>query len=449
METIKILVPYIVFFCVLLLIYWRPKGLNEAYPSTIGAFIIILFGVVSFQDLIDINGKIGEPSLTILSAIITSIVLESFGIFKWSAQVISHYIKGSPKKLFIFVNLFCIAITFLFNNDGAILITTPILIFLLRGFKLKPHQQLPYLISGALIATASSLPIGVSNIVNLISLKVLGIDLYMHAIMIFIPGLLGTLFLIGMLYLASAKALPKTLPNWTAYSSNLSQEQTGPLFTKEDISRFIKIIVFIIATRVSLYVASYFHIPFEYVAVGTAVLLLLYRWKHLKMGIGDLFFKIPWHVILFAYTMYIIMFGLKNAGLTDLIVTFTEPFTSTQSLGNTTIIAFLTTILSNVFNNHPALMISTLTLTQLDLSVLQLKLLYTASLIGSDMGALLLPIGTLATLLWMDILKRNKVKIKWKDYMAVTIKVIPISVLFTVLVLYGWMIFVRNVFHLW
>ena len=85
--------------------------------------------------------------------------------------------------------------TLLFNNDGSILITTPILILLLKNMQLKPHQQIPYLLSGALIATASSAPIGVSNIVNLIALEIVDMSLWMHTAMMFVPATLGLLFM--------------------------------------------------------------------------------------------------------------------------------------------------------------------------------------------------------------------------------------------------------------
>jgi len=54
------------------------------------------------------------------------------------------------------------------------------------------------------------------------------------------------------------------------------------------------------------------------------------------------------------------------------------------------------------------------------------------------MGSLLLPIGTLASLIWMHILKQNKLEIKWKDYLSVSLIVIPIATVVTLLLLYYW-----------
>ena len=107
-----------------------------------------------------------------MATIVMAIVLESFGFFNWVAEKLAEKAKGSGIRLFWYVNLLCFLMTLFFNNDGSILITTPILVMLLNNMGLKNHQKIPYLLSGALIATASSAPIGVSNIVNLIALKI-------------------------------------------------------------------------------------------------------------------------------------------------------------------------------------------------------------------------------------------------------------------------------------
>jgi arsenical pump membrane protein len=102
--------------------------------------------------------------------------------------------------------------TLLFNNDGSIMITTPILILLLKNLQLKPHQQMPYLLSGALIATASSAPIGVSNIVNLIALKIINMTLFMQTEMMLVPGITGLAFMSVLMFLVLRKKLQKKLP---------------------------------------------------------------------------------------------------------------------------------------------------------------------------------------------------------------------------------------------
>jgi len=136
--------------------------------------------------------------------------------------------------------------------------------------------------------------------------------------------------------------------------------------------------------------------------------------------------------------MYVIIYGLNNIGLTDWLITFMQPIVSGSLLHASVMMGVLLSVLSNIFNNHPALMVGTLTLTHMHLDLLSLKIAYLANVIGSDMGALLLPMGTLATLMWMHIVRKGKVKITWWEYVKITSVVIPPTVLFTLVVLYYW-----------
>lgn len=136
--------------------------------------------------------------------------------------------------------------------------------------------------------------------------------------------------------------------------------------------------------------------------------------------------------------MYIIIYGLNNIGLTDWLIDFMRPMVSGSLLHTSVLMGVLLSVLSNIFNNHPALMVGTLTLTSMNLDLLSLKVAYLANVIGSDIGSLLLPMGTLATLMWMHIVRRGKVKITWWQYIKVTIVVIPPTLIFTLVLLYYW-----------
>jgi arsenical pump membrane protein len=115
-----------------------------------------------------------------------------------------------------------------------------------------------------------------------------------------------------------------------------------------------------------------------------------------------------------------------------------RPMVSGSLLHASVMMGALLSVLSNIFNNHPALMVGTLTLMNMDLSPLALKVSYLANVIGSDMGSLLLPMGTLATLMWMHIVRKGKVMITWWEYVKITFVVIPPATLFTLVVLYYW-----------
>ncbi|MCF6137809.1 arsenic transporter [Pseudalkalibacillus berkeleyi] len=444
--SIDIMISISVFLITTIFIFWRPNGLNEAWPAAIGASIILMTGVVTTANTFDILNKIGGASVTIIATIVMAVVLESFGFFHWAASRLASLSKGSGYRLYWYIQLLCFLMTILFNNDGSILITTPILILLLKNLNLKTHQQIPYLLSGALIATASSTPIGVSNIVNLIALKIVHMTLYMHTAMMFIPSMAGLLFMSWFMYILVKKKLPRKLPavkydmehmfftkNFHPLKGKITIE------TKRQRTRFmLKILMFVFVLRCSLFVASYFSIPIELVAVNGSLVLLGWRWYHLRISPVDILKKAPWQIFVFAFSMYVIIYGLNNSGLTDLLVQFSEPIVNRGLFEASLLMGILVSVLSNLFNNHPALLVGTITLTELHLDPITLKTMYLASIVGSDIGSLLLPIGTLASLIWMHILRQNKIKITWKDYLSVSLIVIPITLFVTLFLLYYW-----------
>jgi arsenical pump membrane protein len=442
----EILMSSLVFLLTMAVIFWRPRGLNEAWPAAVGAGIILLTGIVTIADLADIMSKIGGASITIIATIVMAVILESFGFFHWAASRLASLAKGSGYRLYWYIQLLCFLMTLLFNNDGSILITTPILILLLKNLQLKPHQQIPYLLSGALIATASSTPIGVSNIVNLIALEIVDMSLYMHTAMMFVPASVGLLFMSWLMYIVVKNKLPKKLSTSAVDSEELFfTKNFHPLKTKISVETkqkrtkfMLKALGFVFLMRCLLFVASFLLIPIEVVAVLGSLVLLVWRWYHLRTSPVDIVKKTPWHILIFAFSMYVIIYGLHNAGLTALLVAYGEPIVNQGLFQASFIMGGLVSLLSNLFNNHPALMIGTITLTEMGLDPITLKTIYLANIIGSDIGSLLLPIGTLASLIWMHILKKNKIKVRWKDYLRVSLIVIPLTTIVTLFLLYYW-----------
>lgn len=442
MHELSTVMTICAFLFTLSFLFWRPQ-VNEAIPATIGAAIVLLSGSVSLHDLGEITETISGAAVTIIATIVMAIVLESFGFFYWAAELLTKKARGSGIRLFWLTNLFCFLMTLFVNNDGSILITTPILLLLLQNMGLKNKQKIPYLLSGALIATASSAPIGVSNIVNLIALKIVHMDLYMHTAMMFVPASLGLVLLTLLLFAAFYRVLPRKLPpvaRWSLLPGSHPLQHTP---TPDNRNRFMRnILIFVFCVRISLFIASYFHFSVAATAVIGSSLLLGWRWVYLKISPADMLRKTPWYILVFAFGMYVIIYGLRNIGLTDWLIHFMQPLVSGGPMHASVLMGGLLSVLSNLFNNHPALMVGTITLMNMGLDPLTLKISYLASVIGSDMGSLLLPIGTLATLMWMHIVRRGGVPISWGQYIKITAFVIPITVVFTLIALSYWVYWV-------
>lgn len=263
----NIAIIFTIFLITILFLMWRPRGLNESIPALAGAIFVVFLNIVNFNDLRFIFKIVSGASIVIISTIIMSVVLESLGFFRWAAFNIIIKSGGSGIRLYWYVLLMCFLMTVFFNNDGSILITTPIIIEIATLLNLKPHQKLPYLLSGALIATASSAPIGVSNLANLISLKIVNLDLVRYAELMFIPSMIGLICMCLLLFAYFKKDVPikiSSIPkaNIPLEIYNVKKISHPLLIYQErnsvDWSLFKTCMVIIIIVRCSFFVLSYF-----------------------------------------------------------------------------------------------------------------------------------------------------------------------------------------------
>ncbi|WP_459911199.1 arsenic transporter [Desulfotomaculum defluvii] len=437
-----------VFIVTVLFLIWRPLGINESIPTAIGALCIFLIGTVNISDIHHILQIVTGASITIISTIVMSIVLESVGFFRWAAFNIVTRSNGSGILLYWYIISLCFLMTLFFNNDGSILITTPIIIQALSMLNLKPHQKIPFLLSGALIATASSAPIGVSNLANLIALKIVGLDLNTYAQIMLPPSMLGLITLSLLLFYYFRKDIPKNLNAVPRYVSPPHRQHNNiisphPLtqinhVVAVDWSMFKVYMTIIVFVRGGFFVLSDLGIPIEWIAIFGAVLMIFIRWYQQGTGMKDVIIKTPWHILIFAFSMYVIIYGLHNVGFTSILIEIFKQPVFNDHYSAILIVGLTLTVLSNIFNNLPAVMLGTLALTEMSLDPFTLQIAYLANILGSDIGSLIMPMGTLATLIWMYILKKNNIPFTWKQYISVTIVVIPISLLISLISLYFW-----------
>ena len=453
MHELLIIYTFVIFALTTLFIMWRPHGINESIPAISGALLLFIAGVVPFNDILQIFKIVSGPSITIISTIVMCIVLESIGVFRWAAINIVKKAGGSGLRLYLYIMMLCFLMTVFFNNDGSILITTPIIIHIISMLHLKPHQKYPYLFAGVFIATSASLPIGVSNIANLIGLKMVGLDLISYTHFAFVPSMIGIATLSLLLYFLFKKDIPKKIATYSDYSMELlvaketgtkKHPLSGDIQTPELVnwSLFRLCIVLVVLIRGSYFILPAYGISIEVIAIVGAILLIIIRWMSLRVGVMDVVKKAPWHILLFAFGMYVTVYALNNTGVTAFFIEFLKDVMTQNLVFSSFISGLLISVLSNVMNNLPSVMLGTLIITDMGMDVHMLQVSYISIIIGSDIGALLSPMGTLATLLWMFVLRRNGIQISWSRYFKVALMVIPITLLVTLIALNLWLILI-------
>ncbi|QBP42855.1 arsenic transporter [Paenisporosarcina antarctica] len=454
MHEYVIIYTFTIFALTTLFIMWRPWGINESIPAISGAILLFIAGVVPFSDILQIFKLVSGPSITIISTIIMCIVLESIGVFRWAAVNIVNKAKGSGKKLFMYVMFLCFLMTIFFNNDGSILITTPIIIHIVFLLHLKPRQKLPYLFAGVFIATAASLPIGVSNIANLIGLKMVGLDLISYTRFAFVPSMIGITTLCLLLYHLFKKDIPKNIAtiNDSSIEFLMSKQSQGanshPLSGEAQKLQTINwalfkiCIIIVVLIRGSYFILPSYGVPIEVIAITGAVILIVIRWISMKVGIKDVAMKAPWHILVFAFGMYVTVYSLNNTGITVFFISLFESVIKENLVFASFITGIFISVLSNLMNNLPSVMLGTLIITDMGLDIQTLQVSYIAIIIGSDIGALLSPLGTLATLLWMFVLRKNGIYITWSKYFKVALLVIPMTLFVTLIAFNLWLLFI-------
>jgi arsenical pump membrane protein len=147
----------------------------------------------------------------------------------------------------------------------------------------------------------------------------------------------------------------------------------------------------------------------------------------------------PWQIVLFSLGMYVVVYGLGNAGLTELAAGVLQWLAAQGALVATVGTGFLAAALASVMNNLPSTLVSALAIDHAAVPAATRELMLYASVIGNDLGPKLTPIGSLATLLWLHVLAGKGYRIGWGQYMKLGLLLTPPVLLATLLALYLWL----------
>lgn len=404
----------LVFLVTLIFVIWQPRGLQIGTTAVIGAIAALIVGVVNINDVFSVIDIVWDATLAFIGIIILSMVLDEIGFFEYAAIKMAKLSGGDGNKMFIYILLLGAFVSAFFANDGAALILTPILLAKMKYLKMNPLAIFAFLIAGGFIGDSASNPLVISNLTNIVTVGYFDIGFVEYAKMMFLPNLLSIFASIAVLWIYFRKDIPfrvdvSKLPE----ASSVIKNQTMFKFSW----------FFLALLMAGYFIGDYYHLPISLFALGGALVFLAIANYYKAVKPIMTIKAAPWQVVWFSIGLYVVVYGLKNAGLTDIIASWIDIL---NGYGKTVAIigtGFLSAFISSVMNNMPTIMIMDIAIDKV--GYVGNETLVYANILGSNLGPKMTPIGSLATLLWLHVLAKKGVKISWSEYMKVGLVITP------------------------
>lgn len=412
----------LIFLTTLIFVIWQPRGLKIGTTAIIGALVSLVVGTVSFSDVLIVSDIVWDATLAFIGIIIMSMVLDEIGFFEWCAIKMAKLSRGNGHLMFVYALLLGAFVSALFANDGAALILTPILLAKMRLLKLNAKTIIAFLLAGGFISDSASLPFVFSNLTNIVTANYFNIGFVEYLGVMSIPFVVSVIISIIVLWLVLKNDIPKTI------DINLLKNPDDVLKSKP---LFYASWVFLALLLVAYFIGDAYDLPISLFALGGGLLFLALA-SYMKAARAGLTIKnAPWQVVWFSIGLYIVVYGLKNAGLTDYLASVLKDLAAQGDMAAIIGTGFISAILSAVMNNMPTVMIMDIALSDIPNQALAY-----ANIIGCNLGPKMTPFGSLATLLWLHVLAQKGVKIGFWEYSKFGLLVTP-PILLVVLISLG------------
>ncbi|CAO1659941.1 arsenic transporter [Salinicola sp. NYA28a] len=425
-----------IFVVTLILVIWQPKGLGIGWSALGGALVALLVGVVHWTDVGVVWNIVWDATFTFVALIIISLILDEAGFFAWAALHVARWGNGRGHLLFPMVVVLGAVIAAFFANDGAALLLTPIVIAILLRLDFSPPAALAFIIATGFVADTTSLPLVISNLVNIVSANYFDIGFDRYAAVMVPVNLVSLAATLAVLWIAFGRRIPRR------YSV---EELDAPRSAIKDLLIFRAAFPLLAVLLVAYFVTAPLGIPIAFVTGAAAIVLMAIagRWwqggRGAAVSVTAALKGAPWQIVLFSIGMYLVVYGLGNAGLTDYGARALQWLAGQGDFVATIGTGFLSAIVASMMNNMPSTLVGALAIDQAQVPAVTQELMVYANVIGNDLGPKFTPIGSLATLLWLHVLAGKGYRIGWGQYMKVGLLITPPVLLATLVALALWL----------
>lgn len=431
------MLAFAIFVVTLVFIIWQPRGLGIGWSAMGGAAVALALGVIHMHDIPTVWHIVWDATFTFVALIIISLLLDEAGFFHWTALHIARWGGGHGRRLFPLIVILGCVIAAVFANDGAALLLTPIVVAILARLDFPPAAALAFIVGTGFVADTTSLPLVISNLVNIVSANFFDIHFGRYA-SVMVPVDLASLgATLAVLWLAFGRIVPREYDVTTLEL---------PASAIHDHAVFRAAFPLLGALLGAYFLLPTFGVPVSAVTAAAALVLLATagRWHRGGRGrvisLSKVLRGAPWQIVVFSLGMYLVVYGLHNAGLTGYLASALTELAAYGAWPAAVGTGFGMAILSSIMNNMPGVLIGALSIDQAHrLPTATRDLMAYANIIGCDLGPKFTPIGSLATLLWLHVLATKGIRVSWGQYMRVGLLITPPVLLLTLTALALWL----------
>jgi arsenical pump membrane protein len=406
------------FLTTLALVMLRPHNLSEAVVASSGALLMLLLGFVGPGEVIQVLAGQWNVFGFFLGLMVISAVADQAGFFDALALGAARAARGDARRLYLAVFVIGILITAFLSNDATALILTPVIYTLVTRLRLS---VLPFMFACTFIADTASFLLPVSNPINILVDSAFGLGLDPFVSHLLLPALLCIVVNIGIFLWRFRTELRG--------SYALADLDMAPAPTRD--RHFFGFAVGCLTLIAGCYVlASAAGWPLSIVALGGGLLLIGGAVSFRQLDWRALGREIAWSIFPFIGGMFILVRGVENVHLTQAFGAFLLSLGGQGSLGAILITTFGAAIGANLVNNVPMalIMISAIQQQPALATPIQHGAIY-ATILGADLGPNLTTVGSLATMLWLLILRRKGLEISTREYLKLGVTVVPVMLI--------------------
>jgi arsenical pump membrane protein len=397
----------------LVLVVLRPRRWNEAWWTMLGAAAMLALGLVTTHEAVGavLAGK--NALLFLLSLLALSLLIGKSGFFDWAAIRCARIAKGDAHSLYRNAFVAGAMITAILSLDTTAVMLTPVMLALVKRLRVPAA---PYVVLCAFVANVGSLALPISNLTNLLFADAFHQTFAVFAARMIVPQLVALAATFAVLRWHFRRELPRSFGG---------EPLPEPASVVPHRAYFLICVAVLAVVLIGYFLAPLMGLePYVFAFAGSAVLAIAgaAAGRVRVQALGEL----SWHIFPFVIGLFIAVQGLENLG----IVGAESGWLASLSVGSPEQLfaaAGSTAFASNIMNNLPAALIARSVLLRSHAHMGTVL----AALIGADVGPMITPFGSLATMLVLTLARRDGEEVHTGRLVMLGLWAAPVIVLLT------------------